>query len=129
MSAQPGEPMSGFGSRVHAALLLGGAIGASLALPRVFESGQKPVVRALPPHDANTLPGSYKAPSSAFPTAPEAGATSSRLTIPGLGTVVLPATSGFVVVPGLPGVQLPVPGASGTDRPLPTRQAEPAPGP
>ena len=63
MSVKWGEAMSGFGSRVLAALLLGGAIGASLALPRVFDSGQKPVVRALPPHDANTFSGSYTAPT------------------------------------------------------------------
>src|SRR4029077_12894697 len=84
-------------------------------------------VRALPPHDANTVPGRYEAPSSAFPATPKGGDTSTRLTIPGLGTVLI-GSAGFAV-PGLPGVSVPVPGLPGGDRSLPTREVEPVPGP
>src|SRR5207247_2158923 len=121
MSAGGGARLSLFARRAMVAVLLGGAIGSALALPRVFESGQRPVtapvIKPGKPHGGFVI-----APASALrPRTHARGTSRERPTIK-------VTVHGFVAVSRLvstPRTQTPTPSPS----PAPTAPAPtPIPG-
>src|SRR6266508_4395751 len=78
-SVERGEIMRVLGGRATAGLLLSGAVFASLALPRIFESSQGPLPAVAAP--ATTLPGNVFAPADVFAsrTVPVSGALAAAL--------------------------------------------------
>jgi hypothetical protein len=120
--------MSGFGTRVVAALLLGSAVGATLALPHVFFSGQKSL---QPPSSPRIQPSEpVQAPGSAFPRAPHAGAASGRLHLGPAGEAPFSLTAPLLAAailgrPAEPQLIAKAPGSA----PRPARPVLPAPPP